>query len=124
LGKETKTVKGCIFSDFWSLRLTKAARSSWHEICDRLQEDHRDARRYHDKQHNDDHGTIMKIRRTACAENRTSATCRNFSKLNQNNQQAYWGWRHDHSDAPSLAALSNSQAAAGVAPALLISFTS
>ena len=22
-----------------------------------------------------------------------------FSTLNDNDQQAYWGWRHDHSDA-------------------------
>jgi hypothetical protein len=23
----------------------------------------------------------------------------NFAKLSESDQQAYWGWRHDHSDA-------------------------
>jgi len=26
-------------------------------------------------------------------------TYRTFSTLNENDQQAYWGWRHEHSDA-------------------------
>jgi hypothetical protein len=30
-------------------------------------------------------------------ENHRKAT--SFAKLKENDQQAYWGWRHDHSDA-------------------------
>ena len=62
--------------------------------------DQRAAVTYHDKQHNDDHqwntnenkayGMYVK------QNHRRNVT---FSKLPDNDQQAYWGWRHEHSDA-------------------------
>ena len=55
---------------------------------------------YHDKAHNDDHqwnrhedqayGMWVK-------ENHRKNTT--FVKLKEHDQQAYWGWRHEHSDA-------------------------
>jgi hypothetical protein len=58
------------------------------------------ARTYHDKQHNDDHEwnshEDQAYRMYAKQNHRKYAE---FSTLNDNDQQAYWGWRHDHSDA-------------------------
>jgi hypothetical protein len=59
-------------------------------------EDHRS---YHDSQHNDDHqwnNHEDKAYRIYAKQNHRKYS--NFSKLKQNDQQAYWGWRHDHSD--------------------------
>ncbi|HEY2844623.1 MAG TPA: hypothetical protein VGJ09_13275 [Bryobacteraceae bacterium] len=59
-----------------------------------------DARNYHDKQHNDDHQWNAhedKAYRMWAKENHRKY--RDFSKLKEEDQQAYWGWRHDHSDA-------------------------
>jgi hypothetical protein len=59
-----------------------------------------DAKTYHDKQHNDDHtwnSNEDQAYKMYAKENHRKAT--NFAKLNDNDQQAYWGWRHDHSDA-------------------------
>ncbi len=58
------------------------------------------SRTYHDKQHNDDHqwnGQEDKAYRVYTKENHLRNG--NFAKLNENDQQAYWGWRHEHSDA-------------------------
>jgi hypothetical protein len=58
------------------------------------------ARTYHDKQHNDDHewnNHEDQAYRMYAKQNHRKY--RNFSTLNENDQQAYWGWRHDHSDA-------------------------
>lgn len=58
------------------------------------------ARSYHDKDHNDDHqwnNNEDKAYRMYAKQNHRKN--RNFSTLNENDQQAYWGWRHDHSDA-------------------------
>ncbi len=41
----------------------------------------------------------MKIGRIACTQNRNHRKYTTFSRLNDNDQQAYWGWRHEHSDA-------------------------
>jgi hypothetical protein len=63
-------------------------------------EDHKAARTYHDKQHNDDHewnGQEDKAYHVWTKENHRKS--RDFAKLNENDQQAYWGWRHEHSDA-------------------------
>ena len=57
-------------------------------------------RQYHDSQHNDDHQWNShedKAYRMYAKENHRKYS--NFSKLKENDQQAYWGWRHDHSDA-------------------------
>jgi hypothetical protein len=62
-------------------------------------EDHK-ARTYHDKQHNDDHewnNHEDRAYRMYAKENHRKY--RDFSRLNENDQQAYWGWRHEHSDA-------------------------
>jgi hypothetical protein len=57
-------------------------------------------RTYHDKKNNDDHQWNShedKAYRMYAKENHRKY--RNFNTLNENDQQAYWGWRHDHSDA-------------------------
>jgi len=65
-----------------------------------LRADDHKARTYHDKQHNDDHewnGQEDKAYRMYAKENHRKYS--DFSKLKENDQQAYWGWRHEHSDA-------------------------
>jgi len=62
--------------------------------------DQKNARTYHDKQHNDDHqwnNHEDHAYKMYAKENHRRAT--SFVKLNDNDQQAYWGWRHEHSDA-------------------------
>jgi ribulose kinase len=63
-------------------------------------QDHMAARTYHDKQHNDDHEwnnhEDQAYRMWAKEKHRKYS---DFSKLKDNDQQSYWGWRHDHSDA-------------------------
>jgi len=62
-------------------------------------EDHK-AVVYHDKQHNDDHEWNAhedRAYRMYAKQNHHRYTT--FSTLNENDQQAYWGWRHEHSDA-------------------------
>jgi hypothetical protein len=55
---------------------------------------------YHDKQHNDDHEwnahENQAYRVYAKQNHRRYQT---FSTLKEDDQQAYWGWRHEHSDA-------------------------
>ena len=58
------------------------------------------ARSYHDKQHNDEHqwnGQEDKAYRLYAKEKHRKYG--DFAKLKENDQQAYWGWRHEHSDA-------------------------
>jgi len=58
------------------------------------------AKTYHDKDHNDDHQWNShedRAYRMYAKENHRKYS--NFSRLKENDQQAYWGWRHDHSDA-------------------------
>ena len=65
-----------------------------------LAEDNKTARRYHDKHHNDDHewnNHEDQAYRMWGKENHRKY--KGFSRLKDNDQQAYWGWRHDHSDA-------------------------
>jgi hypothetical protein len=60
----------------------------------------RKAARYHDAQHNDDHewnAREDRAYRMWVKENHRKY--RAFNKLKENDQQAYWGWRHEHSDA-------------------------
>jgi hypothetical protein len=55
---------------------------------------------YHDKQHNDDHewnGQEDKAYGIYVKQNHHKAG--DFSKLNERDQQNYWNWRHEHSDA-------------------------
>jgi hypothetical protein len=63
-------------------------------------EDQKTARTYHDKQHNDDHAWNShedQAYRVYVKQNHRKYS--DFSRLKDNDQQAYWGWRHDHSDA-------------------------
>jgi len=60
----------------------------------------KNARTYHDKNHNDDHewnGQEDKAYRVYVKKN--GHKDRDFSKANEDDQQAYWNWRHEHSDA-------------------------
>ena len=57
-------------------------------------------RSYHDKDHNDDHQWNShedRAYKMYAKENHRKAS--NFDRLKENDQQAYWGWRHEHSDA-------------------------
>jgi len=62
--------------------------------------DRKPAPTYHDAQHNDDHQwnthEDRAYRMWAKENHRKYQT---FSKLRENDQQSYWGWRHEHSDA-------------------------
>ena len=63
-------------------------------------QDHKAAVTFHDKQHNDDHEWNShedQAYRMYAKQNHRKYS--DFSKLNDNDQQNYWGWRHDHSDA-------------------------
>ena len=63
-------------------------------------EDHAAARTYHDKQHNDDHawnGQEDKAYRIYAKQNHRKYS--DFAKLKEEDQQHYWNWRHEHSDA-------------------------
>ena len=65
-----------------------------------LAADQRPARTYHDNEHNDDHQWNAhedQAYKMYAKQNHRKAG--DFSKLNDSDQQAYWGWRHDHSDA-------------------------
>ena len=60
-------------------------------------EDHKS---YHDRRHNDDHDWNNhedQAYRLYLKQNHRKY--RDFSTLKDNRQQAYWGWRHEHSDA-------------------------
>jgi hypothetical protein len=55
---------------------------------------------YHDKRHNDDHEWNShedQAYRMWVKEGHRKNT--EFVRLRANDQQAYWGWRHEHSDA-------------------------
>jgi hypothetical protein len=55
---------------------------------------------YHDRQHNDDHEWNThedRAYRMYAKENHRKYTP--FTRLKEDDQQAYWGWRHEHSDA-------------------------
>ena len=56
-------------------------------------------RTYHDTKNNDDHewnGREDQAYRAYNTENHKKTV--EFSKLKPRDQQAYWGWRHEHSD--------------------------
>ena len=63
-------------------------------------DDHRKERQSHDSNHNGDHqwnNREDRAYRIWAKENHRRY--RQFSRLNERGQQAYWNWRHDHSDA-------------------------
>jgi len=62
--------------------------------------DQKSTRTYHDKQHNDDHEWNShedQAYRMWVKDNHRKNTT--FIKLKDNDQQSYWSWRHEHSDA-------------------------
>jgi hypothetical protein len=87
---------------FWNVSLLSAALLVPLAITPvgLLADDHKDARKYHDKQHNDDHewnNHEDQAYRMWAKENHRKYN--DFSKLRESDQQSYWGWRHEHSDA-------------------------
>lgn len=63
-------------------------------------DDQSNARTYHDKNHNDDHqwnGQEDKAYRMYVKQNHHKYHA--FTTLNESDQQSYWDWRHEHSDA-------------------------
>ncbi len=67
---------------------------------DQKTEQNKNARTYHDRNHNDDHEWNShedRAYRVYAKENHRKY--RDFSKINESDQQAYWDWRHEHSDA-------------------------
>jgi len=62
--------------------------------------DRNTARTYHDVQHNDDHQWNRnedQAYKVYVKDNHRKNT--SFVKLKDSDQQNYWGWRHEHSDA-------------------------
>jgi ribulose kinase len=58
------------------------------------------SRSYHDREHNDDHQwNKHEDRAYRIYVKQNHHRYRNFSRLRDEDQQAYWGWRHEHSDA-------------------------
>ncbi len=88
-------------SNFWSTALLSAALIGPVALAPRvLRAEEQGARSYHDKQHNDDHewnGQEDKAYKIYAKQNHRKAS--NFSSLKEDDQQNYWNWRHDHSDA-------------------------
>jgi hypothetical protein len=63
-------------------------------------DDHESSRKYHDKKHNDDHEwNNHEDQAYRMWGNENHRKYKDFSRLRANDQQAYWGWRHEHSDA-------------------------
>jgi hypothetical protein len=63
-------------------------------------EDRNAERNYHDRDHNDDHKwNSHEDRAYRMYAKERHLKYRDFSKLKAEEQQSYWGWRHDHSDA-------------------------
>jgi hypothetical protein len=88
-------------SRFWSTSIISAALMvPIAMVPTALRAEDQKARTYHDKQHNDDHawnGQEDKAYGVYAKENHRKAS--DFSKLKEEDQQNYWNWRHEHSDA-------------------------
>ncbi len=59
-----------------------------------------DEHRYHDERHHDDH--VWNDRETRAYRiwvKENHRKYRDFARLRAEDQQAYWDWRHEHSDA-------------------------
>jgi hypothetical protein len=98
----TKEENKPIMSRFWNTALLSAALLSPMALTPRvlLAADQNAARSYHDKQHNDDHawnGQEDKAYRIYAKQNHRKSS--DFSRLKDDDQQNYWNWRHEHSDA-------------------------
>jgi hypothetical protein len=64
-------------------------------------QDHKDATvTYHDKKGNDDHQwNDHEDKAYAIYQHDNHKKAVEFGKLKESDQQAYWNWRHEHSDA-------------------------
>ena len=86
-------------SRFWNVALLSAALMAPIGLAPTtLRADDR-KHSYHDKQHNDDHEWNShedQAYRMWAKENHRKY--RDFAKIKENDQQSYWGWRHEHSD--------------------------
>jgi hypothetical protein len=86
---------------FWNTALLSAVLMTPIALAPRaLRAEEHATVRYHDKQHNDDHewnNQEDQAYRVYVKDNHRKY--RDFDKLKDNDRQAYWGWRHDHSDA-------------------------
>lgn len=87
-------------SRFWNTALLSAALMAPIALTPTaLRAQENKARSYHDKKHNDDHewnGQEDKAYAVYVKDNHRKST--DFAKLKDSDQQAYWGWRHQHSD--------------------------
>ncbi len=97
LSPDMKIIK----SRFWNVAVLSAALMAPVALAPTmLRAEDQKARTYHDKQHNDDHEWNShedQAYRVWVKENHRKST--DFYKLKDSDQQAYWGWRHEHSDA-------------------------
>lgn len=89
-------------SRFWNTALLSAAFIAPIALAPTAlrADDQKANRTYHDKQHNDDHewnNHEDQAYHMWAKENHRKPS--EFAKLKDNDQQAYWGWRHEHSDA-------------------------
>lgn len=89
-------------SHFWSTALLGAALMAPMAMTPRVlqAQDQKAERTYRDKQHNDDHawnGQEDKAYRIYAKQNHRKYN--DFSKIKEEDQQNYWNWRHEHSDA-------------------------
>ena len=87
-------------TSFWKTALLGAALIIPVAITPTVLSAEEHPRTYHDRDHNDDHEWNThedQAYRMYAKENHRKYS--DFSKLKENDQQAYWGWRHEHSDA-------------------------
>jgi hypothetical protein len=67
---------------------------------DNQRSDQKTVQRYHDTKQNDDHEWNAREDQAYHAwTQETHRKSEDFAKLNSRDQQSYWNWRHDHSDA-------------------------
>ena len=89
-------------SHFWSTALLSTALMAPVALAPTAlrAEGQQASRSYHDKQHNDEHAWNRQedkaYRIYAKQSHRKYA---DFSRLKEEDQQSYWNWRHEHSDA-------------------------
>jgi hypothetical protein len=92
-----------IMNHFWNTALLGAALIIPVALAPatlRAEDNHQATLTYHDKKHNDNHEWNShedQAYRLYVQQNHRSYS--DFAKLKDNDQQRYWAWRHQHSDA-------------------------
>src|SRR5690348_6333721 len=92
---------------FWNVGLLSAALLGTLALtpailrADHDHDDHdRDHRVYHDREHNDDHHwDAHEDRAYRIWAREQHRRHENFERMREEDQAAYWRWRHEHSDA-------------------------